>query len=343
MHNYYKYLNFYHFRFICEVRKQDCTEYPPKTLYELVIALQMFLAKNGKEYRFLHDGRFVQIKNTLDNKMAERTRAGGKKKPRKCDILTEDHEEKLWSLGLLGDSDPTKLLNTLVYQLGLNFALRAADEHRNLRHNAQIEIRRDVQGGRFLRYTEDVSKTNQGGILHKDVKGKVVDAYESTNEGRCVVRLFEKYVSKCPQKNRPDAFYLRPLQKCGRAGWANIPVWYACAPVGVNTLGSVVKRLCQEAQLEGFFTNHSLRATAATRLFRSGMSEQVVCETTGHRSATAVREYQRSGEVLKRSASAIVQGTGVHVEAPVVPAKREVLSVNSGEFSFNITINVNKM
>ncbi|KAK6174876.1 hypothetical protein SNE40_013441 [Patella caerulea] len=68
---------------------------------------------------------------------------------------------------------------------------------------------------------------------------------------------------------------------------------YAAAPVGRNTLANTVKRLCEAAGFKGFFTNHSLRATCATRLFRSGVDEQLIAKTTGHRS-NAIRAYKRS-------------------------------------------------
>lgn len=34
------------------------------------------------------------------------------------------------------------------------------------------------------------------------------------------------------------------------------------------------------------YTNHSLRATAATRLYAAGVDEQLIAEKTGHRSST---------------------------------------------------------
>ena len=75
--------------------------------------------------------------------------------------------------------------------------------------------------------------------------------------------------------------------------------------MGVNTLAKVVKNMCAEAGLSGFRSNHSLRATAATRLFEK-FQEKVVCETTGHRS-TSVREYERSDQKLKIAASNVLQ------------------------------------
>jgi len=97
------------------------------------------------------------------------------------------------------------------------------------------------------------------------------------------------------QENRPDAFYLWPLKRpVGE-------IWFACQPVGINTLRQVVKNLFQEAGIQGHYTNHSLRATAATRLYES-FPEELVAETIGHRSV-AVREYERTGQAMKQKAS----------------------------------------
>lgn len=65
-------------------------------------------------------------------------------------------------------------------------------------------------------------------------------------------------------------------------------------------------RLCKEAGFVGRYTNHSLRATAATRLFVAGVDEQLIAEKTGHRS-TAIRGYKRTSEAQQREVSDIVQ------------------------------------
>lgn len=46
--------------------------------------------------------------------------------------------------------------------------------------------------------------------------------------------------------------------------------------------------------IEGYKTNHSLKATAATRLFQAGIDEQLIMEKTGHRSLEGVRSYKRT-------------------------------------------------
>ena len=79
------------------------------------------------------------------------------------------------------------------------------------------------------------------------------------------------------------------------------------APVGVHTLQQIVKKMCNEAGFEGQFTNHSLRATAATRLYAAGIDEQLIAEKTGHRSSS-VRAYKRTSDEQQQQLSTILHG-----------------------------------
>ena len=48
---------------------------------------------------------------------------------RQAQVLTFDNEEILWEQGLLGYDTPEKLLNTLVFLLGMHCALCAGKEY----------------------------------------------------------------------------------------------------------------------------------------------------------------------------------------------------------------------
>ena len=143
----------------------------------------------------------------------------------------------------------------------------------------------------YLLYTEDVSKNRPGGLKGRRVKPKVVQHHANTdNPERCFVRLFKLYTSMCPAKPPEDVFYLKPLSK-------PIPTcWYSKQPLGHNKLAQTVDRLCKSAGIQGYKTNHSLRVTNATRLYASGVDEQLVMEQTGHRSVDGVRTYKRTSE-----------------------------------------------
>ncbi len=65
--------------------------------------------------------------------------------------------------------------------------------------------------------------------------------------------------------------------------------------MGVNSLKKIVSTLAKEAGLVGHFTNHSLRAMAATRMYNGGVDEQVIKEITGHKS-DSVRAYKHTSD-----------------------------------------------
>ena len=73
-------------------------------------------------------------------------------------------------------------------------------------------------------------------------------------------------------------------------------------------MGIVVAQVLKSASLEGYYSNHSLRRTCATQLYDKGLPEQLIQETTGHRSADGARCYKHTSSSAKRRASEIVQG-----------------------------------
>ena len=87
-----------------------------------------------------------------------------------------EHEDRSWELGLLGNHSPHVF--TLIYHVGLLFALRSGSEHRRLRHSpSHMELGEPPGGRAYLIYSEDISKTNQGGLSSRKRKPNVVRQY----------------------------------------------------------------------------------------------------------------------------------------------------------------------
>lgn len=162
---------------------------------------------------------------------------------------------------------------------------------------------KDVNGIRYLEYVEDTSKTNNGGLAQRKIKRKVVKAYANDDyQERCPVRIYEAYLSHCPEGQiEGNPFYLRPLSSPSSS------IWYYKAAAGRDTLAGVVGRIMKKAGYQGHFTNHSLRATCATRLYNRSVPEQLIQETTGHRSTDGVRSYKRSSEEQKMETNKLVR------------------------------------
>ena len=106
-----------------------------------------------------------------------------------------------------------------------------------------------------------------------------------------------------------NAFYLQPLEK------PTATCWYSCRPIGHNKLEGTVARLCGLAGIPGHRTNHSLRATTATRLYQAGIDEQLIMERTGHRNLDGVRGYKHSSMSQKEVLSDILNRQSNTIES----------------------------
>ena len=292
-------------RFILEVRKKNCEEYSPNSVYQMVCGLQRQIKK--KSLQLIYSAPPIQ---TLDSEMKRLKAKGLGMAVNKAEPISLEEEELLWESGALGDTEAMTLLSTVFYLIGVHFALRSGTEHRRLRFkNSQIELiaaKPEKNEPCKLIYHEDVSKTNQGGLKSRKFPPKTVTYWpRSDKPERCLISLFKKYNSLCPEDRPDDAFYLKPLP-VPRANQ-----WYSKAPIGHNILSNIVARLCQRAGIGGHRTNHSLRATAATRLYQSGVDEQLIMEQTGHRSVQGVRSYKRTSTEQQKSVSDVLSGNTV--------------------------------
>lgn len=73
-------------------------------------------------------------------------------------------------------------------------------------------------------------------------KKKVYEQQENDeNPLRCPVKLYEFYLSKCPEsvKTRNDVFYLQPERSCV----PDSPVWYSTQPLSREALNKMLHRV----------------------------------------------------------------------------------------------------
>ena len=123
-------------------------------------------------------------------------------------------------------------------------------------------------------------------------------------------------------------------------------------PLGHNKLNSMVKTMMSEAGVEGYYPNHSLRATAVSRLFRNDVGDKLIKWVTGHRS-DALQRYKRETEEHLLKVSKIVHGqkqkestkkensNSALTSALEIPSSSGTLVLNICGRNCNITINNN--
>ena len=124
--------------------------------------------------------------------------------------------------------------------------------------------------------------------------------------------------------NSDHSFYLKPLTN----GFSGKMV------LGINTLKTMLKNMFKEAGMAcSGKTNHSLKATCATRLFNSGVDEQIIMTKTGHRTVQGVRSYKRISHEQMEQASVLIDGRSIQ------QSKNESAQVIFNINAQNVTIN----
>ena len=111
--------------------------------------------------------------------------------------------------------------------------------------------------------------------------------------------MVEKYLRLCPKYYKKSNFYLKSLSKPTPCQW------YCEQVVGQQTLSKTIKNLFKEADISGYFTNHSCRRAGTTRMFQGGVNRKIIKELTGHHS-DAVDAYAVTSEEQKAEASRII-------------------------------------
>ena len=96
--------------------------------------LQRYLRDNGTPaLNIFTKPTFKYFQNCLDAEMKRLTKVGVGSSVNEVRPFSEEHENKLWDLWLLGDHSAKVLLNIMVFLMGKNFALSNSREHRSLK------------------------------------------------------------------------------------------------------------------------------------------------------------------------------------------------------------------
>ena len=113
-------------RFIMEVRNQKGELYNGGTLYGLCAGIQRYIREDrvsngGMPVDIYKDPCFSKFRCVFDSVLKDLCSKGVGVV---AEVISEELEDCLWVEGLLDDT-PSKLLDTIVYSFGLNFALRS--------------------------------------------------------------------------------------------------------------------------------------------------------------------------------------------------------------------------
>ena len=118
--------------------------------------------------------------------------------------------------------------------------------------------------------------------------------FRQSDDVRCPVASLKKYLSKLNPKC--SSFFQRPKNNIS----SDDDTWYENKSVGVHTINNFMKSISNDAGLSCEYTNHCLRATAATLLARAGIESRDICAVTGHKNESSLKSYVSAPTIEQR-------------------------------------------
>ena len=117
-------------QFYAELKKKNGSDYEPESLAVMQASLDRHLREQNYGYSILRDDKFYNSNKVLKGKASQLRQHGKGNRPNASQPLTWEDEEKLWSLGRLGNTTPESLLHTVWFQLTQHLGFRGCQEHK---------------------------------------------------------------------------------------------------------------------------------------------------------------------------------------------------------------------
>ncbi|KAG8192532.1 hypothetical protein JTE90_015167 [Oedothorax gibbosus] len=221
--------------FVKEVSKPNGQPYSAGTLFYLLLGIQYYMNENGRTDDLFSDEVYSSFAEHFHDVLLQyEGRAMGQEYPN-----PRIKESFLWQSKQLGAQSPQILLNTLMYFNAQFFKLRTVAAHMGL--NFSHIARHTDEKGSFLRYyKEDNGKKEEENMNEFGRENHLIQSENKEDIMRCPVRLFEFYVSKCPQHllETDSRFYLTPEKHCT----PHSPIWYSAVPLNRAILAKTIQR-----------------------------------------------------------------------------------------------------
>lgn len=336
---------------------EDGTKYTPRSIAQMFAGLECYINDNKEEPIRLVDLMnliFKPLHPLLDRRYHDMYAQGIRATRRQSKTISIAEENQLWETHTIGTESPQALLFAVFYYNGLNFVLRGGAEHRELKIS-QLKfstVSDPDDPGTLLEcveYTEHGSKNRPGGRHQLNVENKVVVQYAQPDLGeRCHVYLLRLYLSKLPKcAIERDLFYWKA---CSCIPDDPDKPWFINQPIGHNTLDVFLRRMFESAGIDSASkTNHSLWATAISRMLSSNVATKLMMERSGHLSKEGLTPYERTTAQQHKALCKVISDTSSpevckqdeHKEVQAEVAEKKPLKNLQFENMQGCTFNIN--
>lgn len=302
-------------RFYAEVKTTGGQSHAPQTMIGIRAGIQRYLTKiRANPVNITKDTQFEKANSTFKAKCKLYAAKGNRPQKRKEEIAPGDLQKihKYLAEDITG-KDPRRLLQAVWFIIAFNLGCRGREIYRQLKKSSIIFAVDDAGQEYAIIDQTVVEKNHQGGPSREDqANANQTRIYDCAIGPHSVLGLLKLYLEKLH-----DACEWL-FQQCRSKAVDGEP-WYKNEPLGVNSLGTMMKVISQAAALSKPYTNHCVRATTITVLFNGGVDIQSIQSRTGHRSLQGIQPY--IGQITaerRRSQAAILHdalgGSSTHAD-----------------------------
>lgn len=270
------------------MRRQNGEEYKEQTVKTIWnVTAKMCMEKYKTDYGISFNP-FTQseFKSARDAKNAKRRRLQTQPDKRKESSTFLKYNEFQNLVNHCNEDEPNGLQKKVFFIFSYELAWRGGEGcNCFLSYFKEERDNTGTKTGR-IEYNPIFSKTTQGG--ERPCASSKWLVRNTKNPDICPIRLYGKFLLK-RQNNKSERFFLTV-----NPNWMKSGHWYKNMPVGRNEIAKWTKTEAKNAGLDicsRKITNHSLRATAVSKLAKSGVGEQELIQITGHSSAKSIKSY----------------------------------------------------
>lgn len=275
--------------FFGSLKKKDGSFYAPASLICIRASLFRFFMRSRK-INIISDDQFFDVNATLKC-LARKFIVNGGQASHFHAIESEDLEVLS---NYFDRSNPVVLLQETYYNIIYYFGTRGREWFRNIKEEDFI-FSKDSNGQDIVRFNEGKMK-NVGNDFSKEGMESIKEAVMVSCDDKkscpvtCLLLYMEKRRESISKDPESVPFFLKARKNFQGCHW-----YCEKQPIGVNTLGQLMKTISSDAKLSQKYTAHCIRPTVISELADAGYTPPDICKITGQKQTRTVERYLQFG------------------------------------------------
>lgn len=193
------------------------------------------------------------------------------------------------------DASPQSLLNKVQFDIRYYFCRRGNEKMEDMTKDTFKLMFDNTTKIAYVKKVKDEETKNHKETNNNIITGfmpQIIDPSTGHPHRLCPVRSFENYVGHLNPK--VERLWQQPLKRFITARDNN--VWFKAVPLGHTPLERFMSKLSLKLDLSEYYTNHCIRVTGTSNLFRAHFTPKQIMSVTGHKSLQSLGIYQRVAE-----------------------------------------------